>query len=698
MRQQQKSAVVLLSGGVDSTTTLAIAKQAGYGLNALTFQYGQRHAVEVAAAQRVAQAFGVERHVVVPIDLRIFGGSALTDQLAVPKSRSLEEIGQGIPITYVPARNTIFLAYALAFAEVLGAEDIFFGANVYDYSVGGDALVWVRTAQWARLMPIQDFYALPEGEYQTVAVDPQTLQLQWRRVIGRFRHWAEHKRCFAIRLERGQEITITEDHSLFTIDPATASLISVKGSQITRGMPIVVPFDLSETAEAWSDDLAFLDLSGLVQSCEARYVQRSIVVENGYITNRLRLTHIPVRFPITDELLYIVGLWLAEGGKQLDSRSAALRFSIGGIPGAVDTLRSYFQQFNVAISKSPLNNYDYSVSSSVFAALFRYLGLFGTAKNGEKTFPPFFWDLSQHQRRIVIAGLWDGDGSHVFKGASILAQKSHQLIHDTYHCLSLDGIFPTIGVGRHSQKQLIIRRSQDFRRFVELFPLRHPSKRLAYESRGRVKGRDQAIGLWKCPGVWHAVASESLQPGEKTRIYNAGGKYDASFRAQRAAFSCVPSLQSIVSSKLAFLRVRDIQETRSRWMYDLSVEGAENIIANGILAHNSGYPDCRPEYIRAFEAMANLATKAAVEGRQRLQIQTPLIHLSKAQIIQWGLELGVDYALTHSCYDPGPDGSSCGRCDSCLLRLKGFSEAGLADPVAYRTMGQTSPPGSNMAR
>ncbi len=99
----------------------------------------------------------------------------------------------------------------------------------------------------------------------------------------------------------------------------------------------------------------------------------------------------------------------------------------------------------------------------------------------------------------------------------------------------------------------------------------------------------------------------------------------------------------------------------------------------------SGYPDCRPEYIAAFEAMANLATKAAVEGQGRYRIHTPLIDLSKAEIIRKGLELGVDYRLTHSCYDPTPQGLACGECDSCLLRLKGFAEAGVKDPVAYAT-------------
>lgn len=127
-------AVVLLSGGLDSTTTLAIAQSAGYECYALTFRYGQRHAQEIAAARRVAERYAVAQHVIADIDLRLFGGSALTDDLAVPKGRAIEEMGQGIPITYVPARNTIFLSFALAWAEVLGASDIFIGVHAQDYS------------------------------------------------------------------------------------------------------------------------------------------------------------------------------------------------------------------------------------------------------------------------------------------------------------------------------------------------------------------------------------------------------------------------------------------------------------------------------------------------------------------------------------------------------------------------------------
>lgn len=128
------AAVVLLSGGLDSTTTLAIAKSEGFTLYALSFRYGQRHAVELEAATRVAAALGVAEHVVVDIDLRRFGGSALTTDLAVPKGRGLDAMGEGIPVTYVPARNSIFLSFALAWAEVLGADDLFIGVNALDYS------------------------------------------------------------------------------------------------------------------------------------------------------------------------------------------------------------------------------------------------------------------------------------------------------------------------------------------------------------------------------------------------------------------------------------------------------------------------------------------------------------------------------------------------------------------------------------
>ncbi len=129
-----RKAVVLVSGGLDSATVLGIAKAEGFDCHAISFDYGQRHRHELVAAERVCEAAGVARHIVCPIDLRAFGGSALTDEIDVPKDRSDDEMEAGIPVTYVPARNTIFLSLALGWAETLGATDLFIGVNAVDYS------------------------------------------------------------------------------------------------------------------------------------------------------------------------------------------------------------------------------------------------------------------------------------------------------------------------------------------------------------------------------------------------------------------------------------------------------------------------------------------------------------------------------------------------------------------------------------
>jgi 7-cyano-7-deazaguanine synthase len=132
--EERKKAVILLSGGLDSATALAVAIREGFACYALSFRYGQRHSLELTCAERQARRMGVIEHKIADIDLRVFGGSALTSDIDVPKARSLDDMGHGIPVTYVPARNTIFLSFALAWAEVLEAGDIFIGVNALDYS------------------------------------------------------------------------------------------------------------------------------------------------------------------------------------------------------------------------------------------------------------------------------------------------------------------------------------------------------------------------------------------------------------------------------------------------------------------------------------------------------------------------------------------------------------------------------------
>jgi len=130
----KKKAVALISGGVDSMTTAAIAIQRGFEIHALSFDYGQRHRCELEAAKNVVRSLGIKNHLIAPVDLSIFGGSALTDNLEVPKNRDPESMADGIPVTYVPARNTVFLSFALGWCEVLNAQDIFLGVNAVDYS------------------------------------------------------------------------------------------------------------------------------------------------------------------------------------------------------------------------------------------------------------------------------------------------------------------------------------------------------------------------------------------------------------------------------------------------------------------------------------------------------------------------------------------------------------------------------------
>lgn len=176
-------AVVLLSGGLDSATVLAIARSEGYLAYALSFRYGQRHAVELSAARKLARQMGVAQHAVVAIDLGFFGGSALTSDLPVPKGRTTEEMAAGpIPITYVPARNTIFLSYALAWAEVLGAADIFLGVNALDYSGYPDCRP-EYVAAFERMANLATRAGVEDGTRLTIHAP--LIQLSKREIIAR---------------------------------------------------------------------------------------------------------------------------------------------------------------------------------------------------------------------------------------------------------------------------------------------------------------------------------------------------------------------------------------------------------------------------------------------------------------------------------------------------------------------------------
>lgn len=181
-----KPAVVLLSGGLDSATALAIAQDQGFQVYALTFAYGQRHAVEIEAAKAIAAAAKVARHVTLPVDLRVFGGSALTDDIAVPKGRSEADMAGAIPITYVPARNTIFLSFALAWAEVVGARDIFLGVNALDYSGYPDCRPeYVAAFQAMANLATKAGVEAPPGDRPHLRINTPLMDLTKAQIIAR---------------------------------------------------------------------------------------------------------------------------------------------------------------------------------------------------------------------------------------------------------------------------------------------------------------------------------------------------------------------------------------------------------------------------------------------------------------------------------------------------------------------------------
>ncbi|MGE5926368.1 MAG: 7-cyano-7-deazaguanine synthase QueC [Gemmatimonadota bacterium] len=179
---QGRSAVVLLSGGMDSAISAAIARSEGFAVHAISFRYGQRHAVELEAAARIARSLSVARHLVVDVDLTAIGGSALTDAIPVPTHRSAAEIGAGVPPTYVPARNTVFLSLALGWAEVLGARDIFIGANAVDYSGYPDCRPEYLAA-FERLAQLATVAGTERGERFTVHAP--LLRLSKREIVER---------------------------------------------------------------------------------------------------------------------------------------------------------------------------------------------------------------------------------------------------------------------------------------------------------------------------------------------------------------------------------------------------------------------------------------------------------------------------------------------------------------------------------
>ena len=680
--------VLGFSGGLDSTTVLHWCLRVFGSVHCLIFDYGQRHKVELEIAEKYLTNLAVKTGVdgkcnpniswdnIDMSPINSLAESSLTrESIPTPRNQSVDEIDDGIPNTFVPGRNIYFVTALAQRAYRLGGRHIALGVNVLDYSVGADTVVFTQDRSGiVKSVKIKNLRDSWQG-LRTASVNIRTNQVEWREIKGWFAHDVRINKKYRITLERGQTIDITDGHSIFTIDEQTTRLTEVKGSDVCVGMPIAVPF--TACPDTPTPELEMVDIRGIISQSDARLTKSMFRLEQGYIL--FRNHRLPVDFPLTDDFLRIVGLWIAEGGKEIDSNNHTLAFSIGGVEKNARLFESYFGGQGYVVQRHQ-NGFDVSITSKLYAEVFRLLDLFGTSKRGEKKLPDFYWRLSQRQRRIVVAAIFDGDGHKCDRHSIDIAQKSHAVIDGLYQTFLLDGIFPSMKLIQHEQKMLSITCAEDMQKFVMHYPMWHYDKVMSYSIALQKAGKDKVRGFWKCDGVWSAVSKASLKPGLKTEAYCRGGKYDSSIRAQRAALFEVPTLAHLVDSQVAMLRVKSVEPIDDEVMYDLSVEGNQNFIANGVLAHNSGYPDCRPEFL---DAMRNAIGIGIYNGTGAdVGVHAPLMHLTKAQIIRLGRQLGVRYEDTHSCYNGVLGG--CGECDSCLLRRQAFHSLGLEDPAVEK--------------
>jgi len=541
-----KKAVCLISGGLDSATTAFIAKNQGYEIYALSFNYGQRHNKEINCSKEIARSVNAKDHIIFDINLNKFGGSSLVDKSKkIDENHSLDNIGKTIPSTYVPARNTVFLSIALAYAETINADAIFIGATATDYCLPGSTKI-------------------PTGEgikeLTDVAVGDKVLSvgingLSWKPVVGIYQQNTKDK-LLQINAN-GIKIRCTKEHHMLRY-------------VISKHKPYL-NFKHIEVIEA--NKLKKGDY--LPVACSAINVKNK---NTRFNPNYLRL----------------ISWYVTEG----------CCHGVNGIAiyQSPEKNKQYFKEiiynakklgFKPNISGDEITIFDKKLRKEC-----EKLGRSAC----EKHLPQEFLALPNSALKIIFETLVKGDGnihrrSYWTASNELLQQFWYIANRLGYRCVFLHG-----------------------------------------KSERRTKGVHYGTGRTKFLGT-------------------------------------------------SFVRIQQIKEVRNNEkLFDLTVEKNHTLLAGdqGLLfISQSGYPDCRPEYIEAFQKMADLATKKGVEG-DSIKIKAPLVKMSKAEIIKKGSELNVPFEKTWSCYQGGVQ--PCGKCDSCLLRLKGFKEAGLKDPLTYEAI------------
>jgi len=714
-----RQAIVLLSGGLDSATSLYLAKKKGFKCFCLIFDYGQRHRREIESAKRIASVANCPWQII-KINLPWKGSALLDRKMAVPKSVKVSKCQsvKGIPNTYVPARNIIFLSFALSYAEAIKAQSIFIGAHSQDYSVAVNSRVIKRGDG---IIPIQ---GCERGDY-ILSTDRTTLGIRWSKVGDLIRHRYINQSMYKITTEHGRSINVSDGHSLFSLN-RRGEMQPIKVKDLKRGHYILAPSKLKIFGNIKEINLLDLlsnekfifvihpKLGNLMQEYKNEqerwwrrsnimpldiynkfYRKKAIIKDEGiFIKSRKdRVRSIPAILELNETFCFFLGLWLADGSF---GGGSTICISCNNTE-AIKNLKIICKFFKAKMSVWK-NKIDKSLSSPLLMKIMKRLGFNGTAHT--KIIPSIIYDLPLKLQSAFLRGFIIGDGSVRKDGPIDISSVNESLID------GLQDLLLNFSIVAYKKKQLFKKTNFTNGHFI-LYRLAIENsidKQLFLKNIGNIDNKISPLTSCRCKirgiPVYQTLNDDlkSLKTIKKfTKIKNkirnnaiyTNNRFDRDLLLKLINQAPQESLKkkwdSLVNNELIFAQIRQKRKISyvHDYIYDLSVEKNENFICDGLLAHNSGYPDCRPEFYRAFSKVITTGTKSGVE-KHKVRIETPLIRKTKAQIIRLAVRLGVPLESTWSCYQGGR--VPCGRCDSCYYRMKGFKEAGIQDPAAGDTL------------
>lgn len=590
--------VVLLSGGIDSAVTAWMMRGECIHLHALSFRYGQRHAdKELACAKELARQLGVVNHKILDVPIKDIGGSALTDDRRDIPVESLKDV---IPDTWVPQRNTIFLAFAFGWAEVVGADSVWIGANAVDYCMPGYTDVIAREG----VVKLRDL----EVGREVLSFDLASREMCFKPIV-RYEQTPRQDKLLRFTLEGGSQFECTLKHHVVRV--WTHSIGSygiaklpeiVEAEQLAVGDYTLLPFGSVLPDDNIEESVDLLDFMKDLQApfeCAGDHVW-------------FKSTNMVKRYVSREAFMKLCGWYISEGGVDSKGKGFGVTFyqSEKNKENCDDILATLAQWgFKPSISRSGPEDRDRDLAIHVSGPTTHVLKLFGVHSKQKTLGNLLCGGFGRHSLSVLLGTLISGDGSAAGGSGIEYYTASAQLAQEVGALATLLGYRTVVG--------------------------------------------DNQPGL-RCV---HMYKSE-LHPSQR--------------KVGQSALVKVKQVETIACPDELF---------------ELTVEDTHTLVAGTrgfAIVSQSGYPDCRPVFLQQVEKAFNLASKQYIEERGKITLKTPVLRWSKAAEVVWGLQHGVPFASTWSCYRGGE--KACGVCDSCRIRLQAFEAAGVIDPIQYERL------------